>query len=68
MQGKFDNSYFGSADTKNNSQLVTMHVQALFNNNPRRRRYFMKHLVDWHGLYEILVEIKHVIDLDVCLI
>ena len=44
---------------------MTSHVQALFNNPPRRRRYFMKHLTEWHRLYEILMEIRDNIDLDV---
>jgi hypothetical protein len=53
---------------RNDLQLVTPHVHALFSNPPRRRRYFMKHLTEWHRLYEILVEVKHNIDLDVRLI
>ena len=57
--------FVNRADDRN-SQLITPHFRALWHNPPRRRRHFMKAVVTWHGLYDILVRIKANIDLTVC--
>ncbi|PPR02186.1 hypothetical protein CVT26_012126 [Gymnopilus dilepis] len=36
-------------------KLIAPHVRALWHNPPRRRRHFMKALVEWHSLYDSLV-------------
>ncbi|KAF9528205.1 Mak10 subunit, NatC N-terminal acetyltransferase-domain-containing protein [Crepidotus variabilis] len=46
------------------SKNLTAHFRALFHNPPRRRRYFMKSLVEWHFFYDILTEIRDGLDLD----
>ncbi|PPQ65821.1 hypothetical protein CVT24_012048 [Panaeolus cyanescens] len=37
-------------------KLITPHIRSLWNNPPRTRRHFMKSLLDWHNLYDSLVE------------
>ncbi|KJA19072.1 hypothetical protein HYPSUDRAFT_144144 [Hypholoma sublateritium FD-334 SS-4] len=44
-------------------KLITPHFRALWYNPPRRRRHFMKAVVTWHGLYDILLQIKDNTDL-----
>ncbi|KAF8162736.1 Mak10 subunit, NatC N-terminal acetyltransferase-domain-containing protein [Crassisporium funariophilum] len=45
-------------------KLITPHMRALWNNPPRKRRHFMKSLVEWHNLYDILMQITHNLDLE----
>ncbi|KAF9557743.1 Mak10-domain-containing protein [Agrocybe pediades] len=39
-------------------KLITPHIRALWNNPPRRRRFVMKSLVEWHTLYDALTVIR----------
>ncbi|KAF8801418.1 hypothetical protein BYT27DRAFT_7198198 [Phlegmacium glaucopus] len=44
-------------------KLMTPHIRAFWNNPPRRRRHFMKSLVGWHDLYDLLTQIRDNLDL-----
>lgn len=46
-------------------QLVIPHIRSLWFNPPRRRRHFMKSLLDWHALYDISVRLVDELDLEV---
>ncbi|KAF9480902.1 hypothetical protein BDN70DRAFT_877091 [Pholiota conissans] len=46
------------------SKLITPHFRALWYNPPRRRRHFMKALLEWHGLYDTLVQITDDLELE----
>ncbi|KAF8638818.1 hypothetical protein AX17_001876 [Amanita inopinata Kibby_2008] len=37
--------------------LLNPHIRNQWSNGPRRRRYFMKSLINWHRLYDILLDI-----------
>ncbi|KAF8959765.1 Mak10 subunit, NatC N-terminal acetyltransferase-domain-containing protein [Flammula alnicola] len=45
-------------------KLITPHFRALWNNPPRRRRHFMKALMEWHSLYDTLVQITDNLDVE----
>ncbi|KAF9009616.1 Mak10 subunit, NatC N-terminal acetyltransferase-domain-containing protein [Cyathus striatus] len=38
-------------------KLITPHIRALWFNPPRRRRYFMKSVAEWHAVYSTMTEI-----------
>lgn len=43
---------------------MPLHIKSLWHNPPRRRRYFMKSLVGWHELYDLLTQIRDNLDLE----
>ncbi|PPQ78350.1 hypothetical protein CVT25_011633 [Psilocybe cyanescens] len=45
-------------------KLITPRIRALWNNPPRKRRHFMKALIEWHALYDTLLQIRDNIDLE----
>lgn len=45
-------------------KLITPHIRALWFNPPRQRRHLMKSLVDWHVLYDSMLEVTDEIDID----
>ncbi|KAF8872660.1 Mak10 subunit, NatC N-terminal acetyltransferase-domain-containing protein [Gymnopilus junonius] len=45
-------------------KLITPHIRALWNNPPRKRRHFMKALLEWHSLYDTLTDIVNNIDME----
>ncbi|KDR82005.1 hypothetical protein GALMADRAFT_221894 [Galerina marginata CBS 339.88] len=45
-------------------KLITPHIRAQWSNPPRRRRHFMKALLEWHALYDSLAQIRDNIDLE----
>ncbi|KAJ3500829.1 hypothetical protein NLJ89_g9616 [Agrocybe chaxingu] len=45
-------------------KVIAPHIRAHWHNPPRRRRHFMKSLVDWHTLYDTLVQVQENLSLE----
>src|ERR1700722_7886955 len=46
-------------------QLIIFHIRGLWFNPPRRRRYLMKSLLEWHALYDHFVNMTCQVDVQV---
>lgn len=60
LQSSVGNGYIIDAN-----QFVIPYIRSYWSNPPRRRRYFMKSILNWHTIYDLLVQIRDGIDVSV---